>query len=180
MRSLSLARDLFLFTCLTSVSYCDLIRLRREDVACDDEGSLWLRFHRQKTHSLCRIKLLPQAINLIEKHHSDTRETLFIPIAYHHYSSLLKALRIKAKIQMPLSTHVGRHTFATLVTLENGVPIETVSRMLGHRNIETTERYALVTSTKLFREFMRFRSFTDDMRLILRTDSTQSDHAKHV
>ncbi|SJZ99270.1 tyrosine-type recombinase/integrase, partial [Porphyromonas circumdentaria] len=68
---------------------------------------------------------------------------------------------------VPLSAHVGRHTFATLITLERGVPIETVSRMLGHGSIKTTERYAHVTPKKLFDEFERFLSFTEDLRLSL-------------
>ena len=64
-------------------------------------------------------------------------------------------------------TYVGRHTFATLITLERGVPIETVSRMLGHSNIQTTERYAHVTPKKLFDEFGRFLSFTENLTLTL-------------
>ncbi len=67
----------------------------------------------------------------------------------------------------PLSAHVGRHTFATLITLERGVPIETVSRMLGHSNIQTTERYAHVTPKKLFDEFEQFLSFTEELTLTL-------------
>ena len=69
--------------------------------------------------------------------------------------------------KIPLSAHVGRHTFATLITLERGVPIETVSQMLGHGSIKTTERYAHVTPKKLFDEFERFLSFTEDLRLSL-------------
>ena len=161
------ARDLFLFSCYTGTAYCDLIRLGREHLFRDSENGLWLKFRRQKAESLCRIKLLTEAMTLIEKYHSGERETLFDPVPYPVYLMQLKALQLKADITIPLSAHVGRHTFATLVTLENGVPIETVSRMLGHGSLQTTERYAQVTPKKLFDEFGRFLSFTEDLTLIL-------------
>lgn len=161
------ARNLFLFSCLTGVAYCDMIALGREHLFTDDEGALWLKFRRQKTESLCRIKLLPEAVSLIDRYHSEERMTLFAPIEYSHYIIQLKALQLRAGITIPLTAHVGRHTFATLVTLENGVPIETVSRMLGHNNVKTTERYAHVTPEKLFDEFGRFLSFTEDLTFSL-------------
>ena len=98
---------------------------------------------------------------------SEERNTLFAPITYSAYLVQLKALQLRAGISIPLSAHVGRHTFATLITLERGVPIETVSRMLGHSNIQTTERYAHVTPKKLFDEFGRFLSFTENLTLTL-------------
>jgi integrase len=106
------------------------------------------------------VKLLPEAVRLMERYRSDERITLFAPVAYPSYLSRLKALQLRAGISIPLSAHVGRHTFATLITLERGIPIETVSRMLGHSNLQTTERYARVTPKKLFDEFDRFLSFT--------------------
>jgi len=86
---------------------------------------------------------------------------------YAAYQSYLKALRLRASISFPFTTHTARHTFATLITLEQGVPIETVSKMLGHSNISMTERYAKVTPQKLFEEFDRFLSFTEDMQLAI-------------
>ena len=164
---LETARNLFLFSCFTGVAYCDMVAIGREHLFADDEGALWLKFRRQKTDTLCRVKLLPEAIHLIEHYQSDERTTLFAPIAYSAYLTQLKALQLRAGISIPLSAHVGRHTFATLITLERGVPIETVSRMLGHSNIQTTERYAHVTPKKLFDEFERFLSFTENLTLTL-------------
>ena len=144
-----------------------MIAMNREHLFTDDEGALWLKFRIQKINTLCRVKLLSEAVRLIERYQSEERSTLFAPIAYSAYLIQLKALQLRAGISIPLSAHVGRHTFATLITLERGVPIETVSRMLGHSNIQTTERYAHVTPKKLFDEFERFLSFTEDLQLSL-------------
>ena len=164
---LETARNIFLFACYTGVAYCDLMGLGKKHLFRDDEGSLWLKFNRHKTGVLCRIKLLPQAIRLMEKLHRDGRETLLSFMGYANYQSYLKALRFRAGISFPFTTHTARHTFATLITLEQGVPIETVSKMLGHSNVSMTECYAKVTPQKLFEEFDRFLSFTEDMQLII-------------
>ena len=161
------ARDIFLFACYTGAAYCDLMELNKSHLVRDDEGCLWLKFNRHKTGVLCRIKLLPEAIRLIERFHSDERETLLPYMKYKNYQTNLKALRLRAGISFPFTTHTARHTFATLITLEQGVPIETVSKMLGHSNISMTERYAKVTPQKLFEEFDRFLSFTEDMQLTI-------------
>ena len=161
------ARDLFIFACHTGAAYCDLMELNKSHLVRDDEGSLWLKFNRQKTGVLCRIKLLPEAIRIIEKYRSNERETLLPFIGYATYQSYLKALRLRAGIAFPFTTHTARHTFATLITLERGVPIETVSKMLGHSNVSMTERYAKVTPQKLFEEFDSFLSFTKDMQLAI-------------
>ena len=156
------ARDIFLFACYTGAAYCDLMELDKSHLVRDDEGSLWLKFNRHKTGVLCRIKLLSEAIMLMEKLHSDGRETLLPFMGYANYQSYLKALRLRVGISFSFTTHTARHTFATL---EQGVPIETVSKMLGHSNISMTERYAKVTPQKLFEEFNRFLSFTEDMQM---------------
>ena len=159
------ARDIFLFACYTGAAYCDLMELNKSHLVRDDEGCLWLKFNRQKTGVPCRVKLLPEAIRLMEKLHSDGRETLLPYIKYKNYQICLKALRLRAGISFPFTTHTARHTFATLITLEQGVPIETVSKMLGHSNVSMTERYAKVTPQKLFEEFDSFLSFTEDMQM---------------
>lgn len=164
---LTLARNLFLFTCYTGTAFCDMMNLCKEHLVQDDAGAIWLKFRRQKTNTLCRVKLLPQVIALLDTYRSDERDRLLPTITYETYRFLLKALQLKAGISIPLTAHVGRHTFATLITLENGMPIETVSKMLGHSKIETTERYAHVTPKKVFDEFGRFLSFTEDLTLSL-------------
>ena len=161
------AREIFLFACYVGAAYCDLMELNKSHLVRDDEGKMWLKFNRHKTGVPCRIKLLPEAIRLIERFHSDERETLLPCMKYKNYQTYLKALRLRAGISFPFTTHTARHTFATLITLEQGVPIETVSKMLGHANVSMTERYAKVTPQKLFEEFDRFLSFTEDMQLVI-------------
>ena len=88
-------------------------------------------------------------------------------IIYVTYLSCLKAISLRAGLSLPITTHTARHTFATLVTLEQGVPIETVSKMLGHSTVHMTERYAKVTPQKLFEEFDRLIAFTKDLHLTI-------------
>ena len=161
------SRDVFLFACCTGAAYCDLMTLNHKHLIRDDEGALWLKFNRQKTGVLCRIKLLPEALRLLEQLHSDARETLLPYMNYATYLSCLKAISLRAGLSLPITTHTARHTFATLVTLEQGVPIETVSKMLGHSTVRMTERYAKVTPQKLFEEFDRLIAFTEDLHLTI-------------
>ena len=164
---LETARDVFLFACYTGAAYCDLMALNRGHLVCDDEGALWLKFSRQKTGVLCRVKLLPEALRLMNRLSDEGRDTLLPHINYLTYQSHLKVLRLRAGIALPFTSHTARHTFATLVTLEQGVPIETVSKMLGHSTVRMTERYAKVTPQKLFEEFDRLITFTKDLHLTI-------------
>ena len=164
---LEIARAVFLFACYTGAAYCDLMALNRGHLVCDDEGALWLKFNRQKTGVLCRVKLLPEALRLMNRLSDEGRNTLLPHINYLTYQSHLKVLRLRAGIALPFTSHTARHTFATLVTLEQGVPIETVSKMLGHSTVRMTERYAKVTPQKLFEEFDRLIAFTEDLHLTI-------------
>ena len=141
--------------------------ITRENLFHDDEGSLWLKYRRKKTDYLGRVKLLPEALALIGKYRDDTRITLFPPQDYHTLRANMKSLRLMAGLSQDLVYHMGRHSFASLVTLEEGVPIETISKMLGHSNIKTTQIYARVTPKRLFEDMDRFVEATRDLKLIL-------------
>ena len=104
---------------------------------------------------------------MIEKYRDDTRETLFPPQDYHTLRANMKSLRLMAGLSQDLVYHMGRHSFASLVTLEEGVPIETICKMLGHSNIKTTQIYARVTPKKLFEDMDRFVEATRNLKLIL-------------
>ena len=130
-----LVRDLFLFACYTGTAYADVVSVTRENLYTDDEGSLWLKYRRKKNELRASVKLLPEALALIEKYHDDNRPTLF-PIIYHpNLRRHMKSLAVLAGVSGRLCYHQARHSFASLITLEAGVPIETISRMLGHSDI---------------------------------------------
>ena len=160
-------RDLFLFACYTGTAYADVSRITRENLFTDEEGGLWLKYARKKTDYRARVKLLPEAIALIEKYRDESRETLFPFQSAEQVKANMKGLRVMAEIKEPMTYHSGRHSFASLITLEEGVPIETISRMLGHSNIQTTQIYARVTTKKLFEDMDQLIEATQDLKLIL-------------
>lgn len=162
-----ITRDLFLFACYTGTSYADTVSITNENLFTDDNGELWLKYRRKKNEMLARVKLLPEAMELIERYKSAERDTLF---PMQHYATLranMKGLRVMSGMKEDLVYHAGRHSFSSLITLEQGVPIETISRMLGHSNIQTTQIYARVTPTKLFEDMDKFIEATQDLKLTL-------------
>ena len=163
----NIVRDLFLFACYTGVPYADAISITNDNLYTDDNGALWLKYMRKKNEHLGRVKLLPEAIALIEKHRSDERKELFPMIHHPNLRRHMKGLRDLAGIKTDLVYHMGRHTFGSLITLEAGVPIETISKMLGHTNLTTTQLYARVTPKKLFDDMDIFIKATSDMTLVL-------------
>ena len=163
----SIVRDMFLFACYTGTSYVDVVAITPDNLSKDDQGAPWLKYRRGKNGQLCRVKLLPEAVALIEKYKDETRATLFPVIPYQALKWCLTSIKMKVGIKGRLSYHMGRHSFSTLMTLENGVPIETVSRMLGHADIGTTQVYARVTPKKLFEDMDKYIEATKDLKLIL-------------
>jgi len=163
----NIARDLFLFACYTGVPYADAVSITDDNIYTDDNGALWLKYLRKKNEHLGRVKLLPEAIALIEKYRSNERKELFPMIHHPNLQRHMKGLRDLAGIKTDLVYHMGRHTFGSLITLEAGVPIETISKMLGHTNLTTTQLYAKVTPKKLFDDMDIFIKATSDMTLVL-------------
>ena len=162
-----LVRDLFLFACYTGTAYADAVSVTRDNLYTDDEGCLWLKYRRQKNELRASVKLLPEALALIEKYHDENRPTLF-PMIYHpNLRRHMKSLAVLAGVSSTLCYHQARHSFASLITLEAGVPIETISRMLGHSDIQTTQVYARVTPKKLFEDMDRYIEATKDLKLVL-------------
>jgi integrase len=114
-----------------------------------------------------KAKDMPEAIALIEKYRDEDRDTLFPWQSAEMVKANMKGLRVLADIKEPMTYHSGRHSFASLITLEEGVPIETISRMLGHSNIQTTQVYARVTPKKLFEDMDKLIEATQDLKLVI-------------
>ena len=150
---LQLVKDLFIFSCYTGLSYIDVINLIEDNINFGIDGELWIIKKRIKTNKLLRIPILPEAKKLIDKYKTNPKSkingTIFPKISKQKLNAYLKEVADVCSIKKNLTFHLAPHTFATTVTLTNGVPIETVSQLLGHSRISTTQIYAKVIERKV-------------------------------
>jgi len=158
---LNYVRDIFLFSCYTGLAYADVKKLRRSEIARGVDGNFWIFTHRQKTDTQSRIPLLPPAQAIVEKYQDfpsccDSGHVLPV-LSNQKMNAYLKEIADVCGIAQNLTFHIARHTFATTVTLSNGVPIESVSKMLGHRNLKTTQHYAKVLDKKVGDDMARLK-----------------------
>ncbi len=155
-------RDVFIFCCYTGFAYGDIYHFEQGDEEMGIDGNLWLSTQRRKTGVQERVPLLPIAVKIIERyknHEYCKRNNKLLPVnSNQRYNAYLQEIGIICNIKKKLTTHIARHTFATTVTLANGVPIETVSAMLGHTSIKTTQIYAKVLEKKVSEDMNQLRS----------------------
>lgn len=153
--------DMFLFSCHTGLAYIDIFNLTQENIAKGIDGQDWLMTNRQKTNTTVRVPLLPEAVQLIKKYKDHpvavAKGTLFPVVSNQRMNGYLKEIAEICGIDKNFTFHLARHTFATTVTLSNGVPIESVSKMLGHTSIRTTQIYAKVVEHKLSEDMQNLR-----------------------
>lgn len=153
---LTYVRDVFLFCCFTGLSYSDVQSLRSTDIVKGVDGRQWITLNRKKTNVRSSLPLLPTALDILNRykdHPFCVHHNKLLPvISNQKMNEYLKEIAILCGIDKPLSSHIARHTFATTVTLLNGVPIESVSKMMGHTNIRTTQQYAKVLDIKISRD----------------------------
>lgn len=146
-------RDLFVFSCYTGISYVDIMNLTTDNMVLGIDGGNWIMTKRQKTNTSIKVPLLPQALEIINKYKNHpmtaVTESLLPKMSNEKLNSYLKEVANFVGIHKNLTFHMARHTFATTVTLSNGVPIETVSKLLGHSKISTTQIYARVLEHKV-------------------------------
>lgn len=146
-------RDIFVFCCYTGLSYIDVKQLLTSDIAKGVDAKLWILTSREKTEINSHIPLLPNALKIIESYSDyppSVAKGLALPVLSNQkMNSYLKEIADLCEITKELTFHKARHTFATTVTLSNNVPIETVSKMLGHTNIKTTQHYAKLLDTRV-------------------------------
>lgn len=151
--NLAYVKELFIFSCYTGLAYADVMKFSEEEIELDNEGNIWITTYRRKSKELSPVPLLATAIKLINKYKNNPRSiqhgTIFPPVTNQSVNRCLKIIGEICGIKKEMNFHLARHTFATAVTLKNGVPIETVSKMLGHKKLSTTMIYAEVDEEKI-------------------------------
>lgn len=144
---------MFVFSCYTGLAYVDILGLTKSSIKIGIDGNHWLIIDRAKTNTPSRIPLLQKALDIIEKYKKHPKtinsEKLLPIISNQKINEFLKEIGVLCNIDKNITFHLARHTFATTVTLTNGVPIETVSKMLGHKSISTTQIYSKVVEQKI-------------------------------
>lgn len=169
-KRLEQVRDIFIFSCLTGLAYIDLKNLTKEDIQIAFDGKPWIMTSRQKTDTPVRVPLLkiPQAI--LKKYDGKLPKGQLLPVLSNQkLNSYLKEIADLCGITKNVTFHLARHTFATTMTLAKGVPIETVSKMLGHTNIQTTQIYARITNDKISRDMQLLSGKLDDIEKVAST-----------
>lgn len=159
-KRLNQVKDVFLFCCFTGLSYADVKKLSSNHIVMDLNKQQWIKTKRKKTNTKSSIPLLPTAEKILKKYlefeHQSVDSLLLPVLSNQKMNAYLKEIAVLCGLQKKLTFHLSRHTFATTVTLTNGVPIESVSRMLGHQSLRTTQIYAKVVDQKLM----------EDMRIV--------------
>lgn len=157
-------RDWFIFSTFTGLAYADLKRLSVNDITQAEDGSWWIHIKRQKTDTPSVIKLLDVPLRIIEKYkHERQGEKVFNLYAREYLIKLTKELG--EEYGFYLTFHKARHNFGTHMTLSLGVPLETVSKMMGHTNITTTQIYAQVTDKKVDEDMKRLKEVTAGQKI---------------
>ena len=150
-RGLQIVKDIFLFSCYTGLSYIDIKELNPNQILVGIDGNKWIHTQRIKTNEQLKIPLLPKAKKILEKYKNEivASDKLLPVYSNQKMNKILKEIAKACGIHKNITFHVARHTFATTVTLSNGVPIETVSKLLGHTKLTTTQIYARVLQKKV-------------------------------
>ncbi|MGA8855393.1 MAG: site-specific integrase [Christiangramia sp.] len=153
-------RDIFVFACYTGLSYIDVKLLNDNHIVRGIDGDYWIFSKREKTDEPLKIPLLDKALGILKKYDQEfhSQEKLLPVFSNQKINEYLKEIATELKFQKRLSFHAARHTFATTVTLSNGVPIETVSKLLGHSKLSTTQVYARVIEQKVSSDMRSLRS----------------------
>ncbi|MBL3545964.1 site-specific integrase [Chryseobacterium sp. KMC2] len=159
---LSIVRDVFVFQCYTGLSYIDAFQLKWEDIKEADDGSMWIMSSRQKSKSDTDIPLLPKALEIMAKYKYDPvclkRGTVLPGRSNQKMNEYLKEIAVLCEIHATLNTHKARRTFASTITLNNGVSINVVKEMLGHHSVKQTEDYAITEQASIAREMKELES----------------------
>ncbi len=168
-------RDIFIFCCYTGLAYSDVKKLTSNNLIKGIDGEMWVKFNRTKTDTRSNIPLLTTPLMILEKYkigNENSRSDMLLPVLSNQkMNAYLKEIADLCGITKNLTFHLARHTFATTVTLSNGVPIESVSKMLGHKSLKTTQHYAKILDRKV----------SDDMKVLrLKMKTLEKEHKNKV
>ena len=155
-------RDCFVFSCMTGLAFIDLKNLTPDCIGTGTDGEPWILTKRHKTDNACNIPLLPLSRQIVDRYQNypcRSHHNLLLPIPSNQkMNAYLKEIADLCGIKKNLTVHVARHTFATTVTLNNDVPIETVSKMLGHSSIKMTQVYARLLDKKVSQDMKKLHA----------------------
>jgi len=170
-KGLNLVRDIFIFSCYTGLAYIDIFNLTKEQITIDVDGNFWIMTNRQKTGTNSNIPLLPIAEEIIRKYENHplvSNSGKLLPVySNQKVNEYLKTIADNCNINKKLTFHCARHTFATTVTLSNNVSMESVSKMLGHKSIKTTQHYAKILDKKVSEDMNNLKKILNQKEGIL-------------
>jgi len=162
-------KDIFLFCCFTGLSYIDAANLREEHIVKKFDGKLWISTARQKSKVSVDIPLLPIPLIILDKYKDQRVNGKLLPIPSNQkFNAYLKEIADLCAINKPLTCHIARYTFASTITLARNIPIETVSKLLGHTKLSTTQIYARIIPKKISEDMNGLsEAYTDLEKLYL-------------
>lgn len=167
-KSYEVIRDLFVFCCFTGLTWIDMRNLTEQNLQTAFDGHLWIKTRRQKTGVESDIRLLDVPLHILEKYKGLGKDGRVLPVAdYNTCRHALKRVAALSGIEKNVTWHMSRHTYATTICLSNDVPIETVSKMLGHKSIRTTQIYAKITGEKISRDVERLSEKLESMQSVI-------------
>jgi len=169
MERLNQVKDIFLFSCFTGLAYADVKKLSPRNIGLGIDGERWIFINRTKTDTRSNIPILPIAATILEKYRNHPQVVMkgkLLPVLSNQkMNAYLKEIADLCGINKELTFHIARHTFATTVTLSNGVPIESVSKMLGHKNLKTTQHYAKILDLKVSNDMQVLKAKFENKKL---------------
>lgn len=159
---LKLTRDIFVFSCYTGLRYSDVEKLTKENLYVGNDAQVWLTIATTKTGERCNFPVLPKALAIIRKYENSPECTIkkkLLPVRTNQkMNEYLKEIADLCKIKKKVTFHLARHTFATTVTLANGVSLETIMKLLGHRSSRTTQIYAKMVDKRVAEEITTLKT----------------------
>ena len=166
---LNQVKDIFVFSCFTGLAYADVKKLSKNDIVIGIDGERWIKTKRTKTDTRSNIPILPTVEAIIEKYsnHPDVKNSdKVLPVLSNQkMNAYIKEIADLCGINKNLTFHLARHTFATTITLSNGVPIESVSKMLGHKSLKTTQHYAKILDRKVSEDMNKLRNKLNPLKI---------------